>query len=49
VLLDGESDTGVDDIILLLDHTRIVRDIAVEVQRLGRLRTFTLTPKERGA
>jgi S1-C subfamily serine protease len=49
VRLDGESVTGVDDMIRLLDHTRIGREIAVEVLRLGRLRTFTLTPKERGA
>jgi S1-C subfamily serine protease len=49
VRLDGEPVTGVDDLIRLLDHTRIGREIAVEVLRLGRLRTFTLTPKERTA
>jgi len=49
VRLDGEGVTGVDDLVRLLDHTRIGKEIVVEVLRLGRLRAFTLTPRERGA
>jgi S1-C subfamily serine protease len=45
--LDGERVTGVDDLIRLLDHSRIGRTFAIDVLRLGRLRTFTLTPTER--
>jgi S1-C subfamily serine protease len=48
VRLDGQSVTGVDDLIRLLDHTRIGREIEIDVLRLGRLRTFKLTPGERG-
>jgi len=49
VRLDGEGVTGVDDMVRLLDHTRIGKEIVVEVIRLGRLRAFTLTPRERKA
>ena len=47
VRLDGELVTGVDDMIRLLDHTRVNKRIAVEVLRLGRLREFEVTPSER--
>ncbi len=47
VRLDGELVTGVDDMIQLLDHTRVNKRIAVEVLRLGRLREFEVTPSER--
>jgi len=49
VRLDGENVTGVDDMIRLLDHSRIGKPVAIEVLRLGRLRGFELTPVERGA
>jgi S1-C subfamily serine protease len=49
VRLDGASVTGVDDMVRLLDHTRIGKAIVIEVLRLGRLRSFTLTPPERAA
>lgn len=47
VSLDGERVTGVDDLIRLLDHSRIGKTIAIDVLRLGRLRSFTLMPTER--
>ena len=47
VRLDGELVTGVDDMIRLLDHTRVNKRIAVEVLRLGRLHEFEVTPSER--
>jgi S1-C subfamily serine protease len=47
VRLDGEPVTGVDDLIRLLDRNRIGRGITIEVLRLGRLRSFELTPTER--
>ena len=49
VRLDGVAVTGVDDMIRLLDHTRIGKAITVDVLRLGQLRSFTLTPTDRGA
>jgi S1-C subfamily serine protease len=49
VRLDGEPVTGVDDLIRLLDRNRIGKGIAIAVLRLGRLRTFELTPTERSA
>ncbi len=47
VRLDGQPVTGIDDMVRLLDHTRIGRYIVVEVLRLGRLRAFTVTAPER--
>ena len=49
VRLDGEPVTGVDDLIRLLDRSRIGKRVTIEVLRLGRLRTFEMTPTERGA
>jgi S1-C subfamily serine protease len=49
VTLDGQSITGVDDLIRLLNADRIDRTVSVEVIRLGRLRRFDLTPVERKA
>jgi S1-C subfamily serine protease len=49
VRLDGVPVTGVDDMIRLLDHTRIGKRITIEVLRLGQLRSFALTPNDRGA
>jgi len=49
VRLDGENVTGVDDMIRLLDHSRIGKRVAIDVLRLGRLRSFELTPVERTA
>jgi S1-C subfamily serine protease len=49
VRLDGEPVTGVDDLIRLLDRSRIGKAVAIEVLRLGRLRSFELTPTERPA
>ena len=47
VSLDGTRVTGVDDLIRLLDHSRIGKAVTIEVLRLGRLREFELTPVER--
>ena len=47
VRLDGEPVTGIDDMIRLLDRNRIGKRVTVEVLRLGRLRTFEMTPTER--
>ncbi len=41
--------TGVDDMIRLLDYTWIGKAIVIEELRLGRLRSFTMTPPERAA
>src|SRR4051794_26159088 len=49
VRLDGEPVTGSDDLVRLLDGTRIGKRISVDILRLGRLRTFELVPTERTA
>ena len=47
VRADGQSVTGVDDLIRLLNRERIGRVIAIDVLRRGQLRTFNVTPLER--
>ncbi|MFL5070473.1 MAG: S1C family serine protease [Xanthobacteraceae bacterium] len=47
VRLDGDRVTGVDDLIRLLDGSRIGKTIAIDVLRLGRLRSFDVVPTER--
>jgi S1-C subfamily serine protease len=49
VRLDGEPVTGIDDMIRLLDRNRIDKRVTVDVLRLGRLRSFEMTPTERAA
>jgi len=49
VSADGESVTGVDDLIRLLNGERIGRPIAIDVLRRGQLRSFDVTPLERPA
>ncbi len=49
VSLDGVPVTGVDDLVRLLDGSRIGKRIVIDVLRLGRLRRFELTPSERSA
>jgi S1-C subfamily serine protease len=49
VRLDGEPVTGIDDLIRLLDRNRIGTRVTVDVLRLGRLRSFEMTPSERVA
>jgi S1-C subfamily serine protease len=49
IRLDGEPVTGIDDMIRLLDRNRIGKRVTVDVLRLGRLRTFEMTPTERVA
>ncbi len=49
VRLDGQPVTGIDDLVRLLDRNRIGKRIAVDVLRLGRRRSFELTPTERSA
>jgi S1-C subfamily serine protease len=49
VRADGESVTGVDDLIRLLNGERIGRPIAINVLRRGQLRSFDVTPLERPA
>jgi S1-C subfamily serine protease len=41
--------TGVDDLIRLLDGSRIGKRVSIDVLRLGRLRTFEVIPTERSA
>ena len=48
VRLDGEPVTGVDDLIRRLNAERIGRAVKVDVLRRGQLRTFEVTPTERG-
>ncbi|MFL5098365.1 MAG: S1C family serine protease [Xanthobacteraceae bacterium] len=47
VRLDGDRVTGVDDLIRLLDGSRIGKTIPIDVLRLGRLRSFDVVPTER--
>ncbi len=47
VALDGRAVTGVDDLIRLLDADRIGRAVEIDVLRLGRARSFVVTPQER--
>lgn len=47
VRVDGAPVTGVDDLIRLLNADRIGRDVAFNVLRRGRLRTFNVRPQER--
>jgi S1-C subfamily serine protease len=49
IRLDGEPVTGVDDLVRLLDRSRIGRRVSVDVLRLGRLRSFDVVPTERTA
>jgi S1-C subfamily serine protease len=49
VQLDGKTVAGIDDLIRLLDRDRVSRAIEIEVLRLGRVRTFNVTPIERKA
>jgi len=49
VRADGESVTGVDDLIRLLSGERIDRRIRIDVLRRGVLREFDVTPLERPA
>jgi S1-C subfamily serine protease len=49
VSADGESITGVDDLIRLLNRERIGRKIAIDVLRRGALRRFEVSPLERPA
>ncbi len=44
IRLDGEPVTGIDDLIRLLDRNRIGRSVRVDVLRLGRLRSFDVSP-----
>ena len=47
VALDGQPVAGVGDLIRLLSSERIARTVTVEVLRLGRPRSFDVTPSER--
>jgi S1-C subfamily serine protease len=47
VRADGQSVTGVDDLIRLLNSERIGRALAIDVLRRGALRTFEVKPLER--
>jgi S1-C subfamily serine protease len=47
ISLDGEPVTGVDDLIRLLDGTRIGKTVKLDVLRMGRLRSFDVVPAER--
>jgi S1-C subfamily serine protease len=49
VRADGQAITGVDDLIRLLNHERIGREIVIEALRRGTLREFEVTPLERPA
>jgi S1-C subfamily serine protease len=47
IKLDGVDVNGVDDLIRILDRDRIDRTLAMEVLRIGRLRTTDIHPIER--
>jgi S1-C subfamily serine protease len=47
VRVDGETVSGVDDLIPLLNHERIGRPVAIDVLRRGRLKSVEVTPLER--
>jgi len=47
IKLDGVEINGVDDLIRVLDRDRIGRPLAVDVLRLGRLRSIDIDPVER--
>ena len=47
VKVDGETVTGVDDLIRLLNADRIARTLTFDVLRRGMLRQFDVTPAER--
>ncbi|MDQ0474917.1 S1C family serine protease [Labrys wisconsinensis] len=47
VALDGHRVSGADDLIRLLDETRIGRSVTLDVLRNGRVRVFELTPRDR--
>jgi S1-C subfamily serine protease len=49
VRVDGVTVTGVDDLIRALNADRIDREVAFDVLRRGRLRTFVVQPVERKA
>jgi S1-C subfamily serine protease len=49
VRLDGDPVMGIDDLVRLLDGSRIDKAVKIEVLRLGRLREFAVTPKRREA
>jgi len=49
VALDGEPVTGVDDLIRLLDRSKIGKSVRFDLLRMGRLRTFEVVPTERSA
>jgi len=49
VALDGLPVTGADDLIRILTGERIGRAVEAQVLRLGKRRTFSLTPQERSA
>jgi S1-C subfamily serine protease len=49
VRADGETVTGVDDLIRLLNSERIGRNVTMDVLRRGSLRKFELKPQERPA
>jgi hypothetical protein len=47
IRLDGVDINGVDDLIRVLDRDRIGRRLAMDVLRLGRLRSIDIDPIER--
>ncbi|WOH83884.1 trypsin-like peptidase domain-containing protein [Bradyrhizobium sp. BEA-2-5] len=47
IRLDGVEINGVDDLIRVLDHSRIDRTLSMDVLRLGRLRAIDIHPIER--
>ncbi len=49
VRVDGETVTGVDDLIRLLNADRIGRSVTFDVLRQGQLRSFDVLPTERAA
>ncbi len=47
VRVDGQTVSGVDDLIRLLNHERIGRPVVIDVLRRGRLKSVEVTPLER--
>jgi S1-C subfamily serine protease len=47
IAIDGETVTGIDDLLKLLDHHRVGKTTSVEVLRKGNRRYFSVVPTER--
>ncbi|HEY7750581.1 MAG TPA: trypsin-like peptidase domain-containing protein [Aestuariivirgaceae bacterium] len=49
ISIDGETVTGIDDLLRLLDHHRVGKPTVVQILRKGERRNFSVVPVERSA